>query len=118
MRLFRDVLKNGDKGPDVAVLQIVLFIEGFNAAITTQGGFGDQTEIGVKALQKHAGLQQTGEFGADEKLALETLTSLDVDQLELEDFTPEEGWFFQTKPAPRIPANVVPRTDPPGSVSN
>jgi putative chitinase len=55
------VLRNGDSGPDVTVLQNELIQAGFK--VFADGEFGENTEEAVKAFQAHHGLGADGVVG-------------------------------------------------------
>lgn len=60
------MVKKGDTGSDVKTMQKLLLQKGFSVgSYGADGEFGDYTVAAVKAVQKKAGLEQTGEY--DEK---------------------------------------------------
>ncbi|MEQ8243781.1 MAG: TIGR02594 family protein [Fulvivirga sp.] len=69
------VLKNGDAGSDVKLLQDALKLAGFNCG-TSDGDFGNKTEAAVKQLQAASGnLKIDGEYGKKTKEHLLNLLS-------------------------------------------
>ncbi len=68
------VLKEGDRGPEVAALQRQLNQQGFRDAqgrvLATDGDFGQSTEQAVQALQRARGLEPDGVVGRDTTAAL------------------------------------------------
>ena len=57
--MLEENLQLGSTGDQVKILQEKLKILGFYNALVT-GSFGLSTEVGVKALQKELGLEETG----------------------------------------------------------
>ncbi|MEQ8477017.1 TIGR02594 family protein [Fulvivirga sp.] len=69
------VLKNGDAGPDVKLLQDALKLAGFNCG-TSDGDFGNKTEAAMKQLQAASGnLKIDGVYGKRTKEHLLNLLS-------------------------------------------
>lgn len=78
LRLSTDVLKRGDKGPDVAKMQDALKMAGFNCG-TSDGDFGPKTEAAVQELQESSegDLQVNGIFDRDTRLYLKDLVEVE-----------------------------------------
>lgn len=90
------VLSKGSAGEDVSELQAHLVALGYNIGASgpakngVDGDFGSKTQAAVKALQKSAGLDQTGVFDANtHKALLDALTPSPGD--DQNDDTPEGG---------------------------
>ena len=74
-------LQSGSKGPAVVVLQIMLFLLGYNTKIIVDGDYGEETIIGVQKLQRIAGLEPDGHFGPDTRAAFLEMNHLDVNAI-------------------------------------
>lgn len=74
IRLSNKILKRGDKGPDVVLLQDALKMAGFNCG-TSDGDFGPRTERAVMELQRWSDGELTvdGVFGNEAKAYLKYL---------------------------------------------
>jgi uncharacterized protein (TIGR02594 family) len=74
LRLPTNILRIGDKGPEVVKMQDALKMGGFNCG-TSDGDFGPLTEEAVKKMQRHAGgsLEVDGVFGKNTRLYLKHL---------------------------------------------
>ena len=56
-------MERGSTGPAVGVLQLILKVLGCNEAIEIDLDFGDETEEGLKVLQRRYGLEADGKCG-------------------------------------------------------
>ena len=74
VRLTNSILKYGDKGPEVAILQDSLKMAGFNCG-TSDGHFGPRTLNAVKELQRSSNgeIEPTGVFDSKTKKFLKKL---------------------------------------------
>lgn len=76
IKLPEPVLKYGDAGPDIKLLQDALKLAGFNCG-TSDGDFGSKTEAAVKQLQAASGyLKIDGVYGKKTKDHLQNLLSV------------------------------------------
>jgi len=79
----------GSKEHDAVVfLQALLRAMKFNTKIVPDGDYGEQTSIGVRALQTKAGLKRTGRFDQKTLVALSQATGINLDAFELSDSKP------------------------------
>lgn len=62
------LLRRGDYGPEVVMMQAALDAKGFEC--DADGEFGPNTERALKDFQENAGLDQDGEYGGDSMKAL------------------------------------------------
>lgn len=84
---FPKILRRGDKGPAVAILQIILLIFGCNHAITPDGDFGEQTEIGLKRFQEDdLVIEPSGILDESMFFAVSELTGFDLGTIDLAAF--------------------------------
>jgi len=74
-------LQKGSKGPAVVLLQVMLFLLGYNEAIIPDGDYGEETAKGVIAFQRGAGIDDDGHFGPATRQAFEEVTGLDVNEI-------------------------------------
>lgn len=69
-------IKNGDKGPEVTLLQGVLKAMGYDVDI--DGVFGDDTEAFVKKAQTDCGVESDGKVGPNTSMVLVGKMIVDV----------------------------------------
>ena len=82
-KLFSRELGEGDSGPDVTVLQVVLKVLGCNPSIKINGNWeGEEMNLGIDSLQCKLGVEPiTRKLDSATKVALFKRTGLDLDSL-------------------------------------